>query len=72
MLSNIKMVPPPFQTPIIEVKQFWHRRFHSDPRSMWFRGLLMSIFRNAEFKGPMSKPSQTKKQVKACARIREC
>ena len=57
-LSNIKMVPPPFETPIIEVKQFWHRRFHSDPRSMWFRGLLMSIFRNAEFKGPMLKPSQ--------------
>jgi DNA-binding transcriptional LysR family regulator len=52
MLSNIKMVPPPFETPMIEVKQFWHRRFHSDPRSMWFRGLLMSIFRNAEFKEP--------------------
>jgi hypothetical protein len=27
MLSNIKMVPPPFETPMIEVKQFWHRRF---------------------------------------------
>jgi DNA-binding transcriptional LysR family regulator len=51
MLSNIKMVPPPFETPLIEVKQFWHRRFHGDPRSMWFRGLLMSIFRNAKFKG---------------------
>jgi DNA-binding transcriptional LysR family regulator len=55
MLSNIKMVPPPFETPMIEVKQFWHRRFHSDPRSMWFRGLLMSLFRNAEFKEPMLK-----------------
>jgi DNA-binding transcriptional LysR family regulator len=55
MLSNIKMVPPPFETPMIEVKQFWHRRFHSDPRSMWFRGLLMSIFRNAEFKEPTLK-----------------
>jgi DNA-binding transcriptional LysR family regulator len=47
-LGNIKMVPPPFETPMIEVKQFWHRRFHSDPRSMWFRGLLMSIFRNRD------------------------
>jgi DNA-binding transcriptional LysR family regulator len=56
-LGNIKMVPPPFATPMIEVKQFWHRRFHSDPRSMWFRGLLMSIFRNAEIKGPMLKAS---------------
>jgi DNA-binding transcriptional LysR family regulator len=52
MLSKIKMVPPPFETPMIEVRQFWHRRFHSDPRSMWFRGLLMRIFRNAEFEGP--------------------
>jgi DNA-binding transcriptional LysR family regulator len=58
MLGNIKMVPPPFATPMIEVKQFWHRRFHSDPRSIWFRGLLMSIFRNAEIKGPMLKASQ--------------
>ena len=47
MLSNIKMVPPPFETPIIEVKQFWHRRFHSDPRSIWYRHLFMSIFRNS-------------------------
>jgi len=65
MLSNIKMVPPPFETPIIEVKQFWHRRYHSDPRSMWFRGLLMSIFRNAEFKGPVLTPSQRDLQMKA-------
>jgi DNA-binding transcriptional LysR family regulator len=57
MLSKIKMVPPPFESPMIEVKQFWHRRFHSDPRSMWFRGLLMSIFRNAEFKEPRLKAS---------------
>jgi hypothetical protein len=55
MLSNIKMVPPPFETPMIEVKQFWHRRFHSDTRSMWYRGLLMSIFRNADFKAPTLK-----------------
>jgi hypothetical protein len=51
-------VPPPFETPMIEVKQFWHRRFHSDPRSMWLRGLLMSIFRNAEFNDPAPKASQ--------------
>jgi hypothetical protein len=50
MLSTIKMVPPPFETPMIEVKQFWHRRFQNDARSMWYRGLLMSIFRNAQFK----------------------
>jgi DNA-binding transcriptional LysR family regulator len=58
LLSNIKMVPPPFETPIIEVKQFWHRRFHGDPRSIWFRGLLMSIFRNAQFKEPTLKALQ--------------
>jgi DNA-binding transcriptional LysR family regulator len=55
MMNNIKMVPPPFETPMIEVKQFWHRRFHSDPRSIWFRGLLMSTFRNVEFKEPTLK-----------------
>ena len=57
-LGNIKMVPPPFETPMIEVKQFWHRRFHHDLRSMWFRSLFRSLFRNAEINDKTFKASQ--------------
>jgi DNA-binding transcriptional LysR family regulator len=47
--KNIKMLDPPVSTPLIEVKQFWHRRFHANPRSMWFRGVMMDLFRSHPF-----------------------
>jgi len=47
--KNIKMLDPPVSTPLIEVKQFWHRRFHVNPRSMWFRGVVMNLFHSHPF-----------------------
>jgi DNA-binding transcriptional LysR family regulator len=49
--NNIRMVAPPMPTPSIEVKHFWHRRYHSDPRSIWYRTLIVKLFRERAFGG---------------------
>lgn len=38
--------PLDFDLPRIEVKQFWHRRFHADPASIWLRQMIARIFMN--------------------------
>lgn len=30
--------------PRIDLKQYWHRRFHQDPRNKWLRGVVAEIF----------------------------
>lgn len=41
---RLKVILPPFVSPIIELKQHWHRRFHRDPRSVWIRGIVSELF----------------------------
>lgn len=40
----IRIVEPPFKSPVVEVHQFWHRRFHKDAANMWLRGLVHKLF----------------------------
>jgi DNA-binding transcriptional LysR family regulator len=47
---GLKMFDPPMPTPMIQVKQFWHRRFSGNPRSIWMRGLMIQLFRSNPFK----------------------
>lgn len=42
--ANLKMLPPPVTVPPIALKQFWHRRFHADPRGVWLRGVIADLF----------------------------
>ena len=42
--ANIKLVRPPIDIPRIELKQFWHRRVHSDPGVTWIRSLIAELF----------------------------
>jgi DNA-binding transcriptional LysR family regulator len=42
--ANLRVVDPPFQAPRIELKQYWHRKFHHDERSRWLRGLVRNLF----------------------------
>jgi len=40
----IRIVDPPFRSPVVEVHQFWHRRFHQDAASAWLRALVHELF----------------------------
>lgn len=51
--ANVRMVGLPFDPPRIALKQFWHRKYHRDPRSRWLRNLVCRLFQasNAELSG---------------------
>ncbi|MES2531337.1 MAG: LysR family transcriptional regulator [Pseudomonadota bacterium] len=42
--GDIRIVEPPFKSPVVEVHQFWHRRFHQDAANVWLRGLVHRLF----------------------------
>jgi len=42
--AHLRVVELPFRPPRIELKQFWHRKFHHDDRNRWLRGLVSKIF----------------------------
>jgi len=42
--GNIRMLDAPMKSPVIEVHQFWHRRFHKDAAHMWLRGVVHRLF----------------------------
>jgi DNA-binding transcriptional LysR family regulator len=42
--SRLRCVRPPFDPPRIDLKQFWHRRFHHDARSRWLRNFVCGLF----------------------------
>jgi len=46
--AHLRMVELPFKPPRIELKQFWHRKFHHDERSRWLRGVVSRIFQQAD------------------------
>lgn len=41
--ESVQLAPLPFESPRIDVSQFWHHRFHADPGHRWLRQL---VFRN--------------------------
>ena len=42
---EIRRIALPFAVPVIEVKQFWHRRMQNDPGHRWLRGLFHEVNR---------------------------
>lgn len=42
--GGIRLVDPPFKSPVVEVHQFWHRRFHQDAANVWLRALVHRLF----------------------------
>ena len=46
----IRILPLPFASPNLHVKQLWHRRFHNDPANQWLRAETAQLFMN----GPMT------------------
>jgi DNA-binding transcriptional LysR family regulator len=41
--NNLRMIRPPNIFPRPVLYQFWHRKFHRDPRIKWLRGLVSSL-----------------------------
>jgi len=42
--SDLRTVELPFTPPRIEIRQYWHGRFHSDARNRWLRELVRGLF----------------------------
>jgi DNA-binding transcriptional LysR family regulator len=45
--ARIRCVRPPFNPPRIDLKQFWHRKFHHDARNTWLRSLICRLFQDS-------------------------
>ncbi|MFL6617702.1 MAG: LysR substrate-binding domain-containing protein, partial [Povalibacter sp.] len=42
--ANVRTVGLPFDPPRIQLKQFWHRKFHHDQRNAWLRSRVCRLF----------------------------
>ena len=42
--AHLQVIDLPFRPPRIELKQFWHRKFHHDERNRWLRELISKAF----------------------------
>jgi len=43
-LLRLKMLPLPFHLSAVDLKQFWHRRAHTDPEILWLRRTVATLF----------------------------
>lgn len=46
--ANVRTVALPFDPPRIQLKQFWHRKFHHDQRNAWLRSRVCELFQRRE------------------------
>jgi DNA-binding transcriptional LysR family regulator len=46
--ANVRTVGLPFDPPRIQLKQFWHRKFHHDQRNAWLRSRVCALFQKRE------------------------
>jgi DNA-binding transcriptional LysR family regulator len=60
--ANICVMEPPLELPSFDLKQHWHRKFHNDTRSQWFRALVSSLFNDEadEWREPGHRPAKRK------------
>jgi hypothetical protein len=49
--------------PNFDLKQHWHRKFHNDPRTLWLRGVVASLF-NDELDEWPKLPEQARREDK--------
>lgn len=43
--GDVRHVPTPMKSPVIDVHLFWHQRFQKDPAHAWLRKLVHDLFR---------------------------
>ena len=61
--ASITLAEPPLPLPHFDLKQHWHRKFHNDPRTMWLRGVVASLF-NDELDEWPKRPEQSRRDDK--------
>jgi len=42
--GDVRYVPTPMKSPVIDVHLFWHQRFHKDPAHIWLRQVIHQLF----------------------------
>lgn len=47
--ANVKLLAHPLKLPRIEIRQFWHERFHDDPANRWLRQAIVRLFKDARW-----------------------
>lgn len=45
--AQLRVVGLPFDPPRIDLRQFWHRKFHHDERNRWLRSVVADLFQRA-------------------------
>jgi DNA-binding transcriptional LysR family regulator len=69
-ICNLLVVEPPFTTPLIEVKQLWHKRFDGHPRLRWLRRIVAETSQNRPSLGKDAPPSPAPKAAENAAEPR--
>jgi DNA-binding transcriptional LysR family regulator len=47
--ANVKLLAHPLKLPRIEIRQFWHERYHDDPANRWLRETIVRCFKDARW-----------------------
>jgi DNA-binding transcriptional LysR family regulator len=47
--AAIRSLEVPIRLPRLEIRQFWHQRYHDDPANRWLRQTLMTLFQDASW-----------------------
>ena len=42
--GNVRYIPTPIKSPVIDVHLFWHQRFHKEPAHIWLRQVIHQLF----------------------------
>ncbi|NUU04058.1 LysR family transcriptional regulator [Herbaspirillum robiniae] len=42
--KNVRVIDAPVEIPKYDLKMYWHRRFHKDPKSVWLRAAVLELF----------------------------
>lgn len=44
--GDVRYIPTPMKSPVIDVHLFWHQRFQKDPAHVWLRQVIHRLFNN--------------------------
>jgi DNA-binding transcriptional LysR family regulator len=50
--GEVRYVPTPMKSPIIDVHLFWHKRFHKDSAHIWLRQVIHQLFSQGKLVEP--------------------
>jgi DNA-binding transcriptional LysR family regulator len=46
--GRIKVLPMPVPVPALDIRMFWHERYHHDPPIRWVRGVFVDLFHSKQ------------------------